>query len=154
MTEFFQHHSDAALLAALKTSARAYLFMARHYDAFESTDYMLEKWAEILEVDHEGNFLFSDPYFENTFDDEIDPSRFIRVMTELTKRYRAGTLENPALARAVSSIQLMDEFNAVVNQDHDNDVADLLARRILRTLDQPIPGKLRLFLGAWGLAPR
>jgi len=139
--------SESELLNELKNSARAYLFMARHYDQMDTIDYMIDKWIELAGYDE---FEDEDEYFDH----EDDPSYFLRIFSELVRREKAGLIENPDLKKAISTVKLIAEFEMAAANENEDDVAALVARRILKTLDQPVPGRLRIFLGSWGLAPR
>lgn len=140
--------SENELLEQLKVSARSYLFMARHYYQMDTIDYMIEKWAELA-----GDEEFEDEEYE-FFDYEDDPSCFLRIFSELVRREKSGLIENPDLKKAISTVRLIAEFEMAAADENEDDIAAMVARRILKTLDQPVPGRLRIFLGSWGLAPR
>lgn len=139
--------SENELLEQLKVSARSYLFMARHYYQMDTIDYMIEKWAELAEDEE-----FEEEY--EFFDYEDDPSCFLRIFSELVRREKSGLIENPDLKKAISTVRLIAEFEMAAADENEDDIAAMVARRILKTLDQPVPGRLRIFLGSWGLAPR
>lgn len=154
MPNIYKSYDEAYLVDALKTSARAYLFTARHYDMMDCSDYMIDKWDELT-----GNLpieeaVYNETYEDNAFDDEDDPSHFLRVLTAVIARERDGQLTHPELKKSLLSIKLLSEFQLASADDNEVDIAAIFARRILKTLDQPIPGRLRVFLGSWGLAPR
>lgn len=139
--------SENELLDALKTSARAYLFDARKYYEIDAINYMIEKWADLSGIED----LAGE---DEDFDDEDDPSLFLRVFSEFVRRAKAGLIENPDLKKAVSAVKLIAEFEMAAADENEEDIAGMVARRLLKALDQPIPGRLRVFLGSWGLAPR
>ncbi|MGZ9096670.1 MAG: hypothetical protein ACXW30_00030 [Micavibrio sp.] len=145
--------TESDLLDALKISARAYLFSARYYDEIDTLDFMIEKWEDL--TGYYNDLGYDIPPDDDEFlDDEVDPSRFLRVFSELVRRSMAGQIENPDLHKAVSSVKLVAEFEVAAADEKMRDLTAIMARRILKALDQPVPGKLRTFFGSWGLAPR
>jgi hypothetical protein len=143
--------TEIELIDAVKTSARAYLFAARNYDEIDVIDFMLEKWADLNGFD---DLRYGDYEDDEDLDDEVDPSRFLRVFSELIRRGKSGLIESPDLKKAVSSVKLIAEFEMAAADESGDDMGATIARRLLKTLDQPVPGRLRVFLGSLGLAPR
>lgn len=149
----YKAYDEADLVEALKLSARGYLFSARKYDMMDSCDYMLDKWDELVGDLSVEEALYNAAYEDHALDNEDDPSGFLRALTAVIARERDGQLSHPELKKCLLSIKLLSEFQLASADDDEVDVAGIFARRILKTLDQPIPGRLRVFLGSWGLAP-
>lgn len=156
MPNLYKSYDETDLLAALKDAARAYLFTARKYDMLDCSDYMIDKWSELVDGITPEDALYTAQYEDNAFDDEDDPSGFLRVLAAVIALEHDGKLTQPDLKKCLLSLKLLKDFQLVAahEDDADVDVANIFARRILKTLDQPIPGPLRIFLGSWGLGPR
>lgn len=149
----FDHLSDEDLFLSLKESAREYLFQARKYDLMDSSDYMLDRRDGLIQGIKPENLGYNDFYVQNAFDDETDPSCFLRVFNAISSRALNGELLHPQLNGFILSVKLLNEFQLCTSDGGEIDVANIFARKALTLFKQPVPGRWRIFFGSYGLAP-
>lgn len=153
MVEPYAEVNQYMLVSAFKKAARQYLFMVDQYDRNECTELMIEAWEDITDYYKD---LGEPPIKRNLdgLDDFNDPAGILRAFNALSQEFRQAQILDPDLQKIVECIRNFDESSIDSADCYELDLMATFSRRILSTLGAPVPGRLRVMLSKFGLAPK
>jgi hypothetical protein len=152
MAEPYAEVNQYMLVSAFKKAARQYLFSSNQYDREDCTEFMIDAWEEV--TDYYGEEYDVPKRDLGGLDNQNDPVGILRAYDSLVQEFRKAQIIEPDLQKIIQCIRDFDESSIDAAECHGRDLMAAFSRRILGAIGAPVPGRLRVMLANWGLAPQ